>query len=109
MNQIQNIADVVRQLQIWKEEIGLGFHCDTPGRDYVKAGGRRSFTREQADEYDALIARCFAVCGSTVDFYDLGMAVIHEPILGVSPWENRRHPRARMNNARAEALKSPRT
>jgi len=82
MQQIEDIADVVTQLQIWKEQFGLAFHCDEQGRDYINTEtGVRTFTDEQADEYDALIARCFEVCDSHVDFYALAMAVIHQPIL----------------------------
>jgi len=82
MRQIDDISDVVRQLQVWKEQIGIGFHCDEEGRDYVNTEtGARTFTDEQADEYNALITRCFEVCDSHVDFYALAMAVIHEPIL----------------------------
>jgi hypothetical protein len=83
MQEIETIGDVVRQLQVWKEQIGLGFHCDENGRDYINVEAReRTFTDQQADEYDALIARCFEICDfHNVDFHELALVVISEPIL----------------------------
>lgn len=45
----------VRMARLIRDKLGLGFHPDTRGRDYVEdgTGGVRSFTDEEAASYDA--------------------------------------------------------
>jgi len=74
MKKIETKEDVINQLMRWLDEIGLGFHPDTPGNDYVTRDGTTLFTEEQASEYDLRIQQCFDVCNELgLDFY--GMAL----------------------------------
>jgi hypothetical protein len=73
MQLISTKEDIVNQLLLWRDhEIGLGFHPDTPGDDYVTQDRDPLFTAEQAVEYDSKIDKCFEVCEALgLDFYEL--------------------------------------
>lgn len=52
-SEMETVIAFVRHVR----DLGLGFHVDTRGRDYVGPGDfGRVFTDEQADQYDATIA-----------------------------------------------------
>jgi hypothetical protein len=59
---------VVRSLV---REIGMGFHPDTPGREYVKQNGKRSFTVKKAKAIDCKVDFAFRLLGNKV--YDIGL------------------------------------
>lgn len=74
MKKIETKEDVINQLMLWLAEIGLGFHPDTPGNDYVTQDGATLFTEEQAGEYDLKIQQCFDVCNELgLDFYEMAL------------------------------------
>jgi hypothetical protein len=74
MKKIETKEDVINQLMHWLTEIGLGFHPDTPGNDYVTQDDTRLFTEEQASEYDLKIQQCFDVCSELgLDFYEMAL------------------------------------
>jgi hypothetical protein len=41
--------------------LGLGFHPDTRGKDYVDSLGKRTFTAKEAAEYEADMGRLFEI------------------------------------------------
>jgi len=53
-------------------QLGLAFHPDTRGADYLDQGHRPTFTPEQAADYDATIT---ALCATPADQYEFGLAV----------------------------------
>ena len=73
MQTISTKEDIVNQLLIWRDhKIGLGFHPDTPGSDYITKEGDPLFSAEQAAEYDSKIDKCFEICEELgLDFYEL--------------------------------------
>ena len=74
MENIETKKDVINQLMQWLTEIGLGFHPDTGGSDYVTPDGATLFTEEQASEYDLKIQQCFDVCHElSLDFYEMAL------------------------------------
>ena len=74
MKKIETKEDVLNQLTRWLAEIGLGFHPDTAGNDYVTQDGTMLFTEEQANEYNLKIQQCFDVCNELgLDFYELAL------------------------------------
>ena len=60
------------KLALWAAYLGLGFHPDTRGRDYVHADGSRCFTDAQAAAYDADMHDAHRNEG---DPYEAGIAV----------------------------------
>jgi hypothetical protein len=57
----------------WAEQLGLGFHPDTRGADYVEADGSPTLTADEAAQYDADME---AVFDRTIDPYEVGLAII---------------------------------
>lgn len=49
------------------KQIGVGFHPDTPGSEYVtgRSPGRRSFDDAVADELDATVSHCLSLVAAT--------------------------------------------
>ena len=74
MPEIKTKEDVVSQLMQWRSEIGLGFHPDTSGSDYITPDRVPLFTSVQAREYDARIQECFDVCDELgLDLYQMAL------------------------------------
>ena len=58
--------------------LDLAFHPDTPFGDYVDGAGKRTFTKDEADSLDSILAECFVVCDDvSEDIYLVGMDVFH--------------------------------
>ena len=74
MEKIKTKKDLINQLMRWRNQIGLGFHPDTRGADYVRQDGTRLFARDEASEHDARIQQCFDACEQLgLDFYGLAL------------------------------------
>lgn len=56
MTKAQQIVDK------WVKELGLGFHIDTRGEDYVADDGSQALTARQIERYDADMASLFGLC-----------------------------------------------
>lgn len=44
------------------EQLGLGYHPDTPFSDYVGQGGQAAFSSEEARQLDELTEKAFSFC-----------------------------------------------
>ena len=58
----------VRFIKWCVEQLGLGYHPDTPFSDYVGQGGQAVFAPEEARLLDELTEKAFSFC----DPYDVG-------------------------------------
>lgn len=61
------------KLVLWTAHLGLGFHPDTRGADYVDAEGKRCFDDEQAAALDRDVEAAFGIC----DPYETSITVWH--------------------------------
>jgi len=80
---VTTMEDVRRCLAMWSITLGIGFHPDTRGVDYIDDNNQRSFTENQAKKYDLSIRQCFDVCNKNgVDLYALALR-IHQTVLNL--------------------------
>lgn len=49
--------------------LGMGFHPDTRGRNYIDGSGRPPFTKVEADQYDSDMEELSGLC----DQYEIGI------------------------------------
>jgi hypothetical protein len=65
---VHDTESAVRFIKWCVEEIGLGYHPDTPFADYVDGDGRPSFSAADATRLEELANRAFEFC----DPYQVG-------------------------------------
>ena len=74
--------EILRNDPVWAayitrvQQLGLAFHPDTRGSDYVAEGGGPAFTAAEAAEYDRDIEAAFA--RAEEDPYEIAIAVWEE-------------------------------
>lgn len=63
---INNTNDVRNFFQFLYDEYDLIFHPDDSFHEYIDNNGFQMFSSEQADHLDALIQKCFDICGDKI-------------------------------------------
>lgn len=71
-----NRVEAVQLLSFFQDELGLGYHCDTPISDYVNAdNGEPIFSEEEVERLQPLHDDMMRTLGN--EAYDLAWAVAY--------------------------------
>lgn len=75
---ISTIDDVQEFFRYLTEDRKVNLHPDNPFSDYINIETKEpSFTKEECEEYDAAMLRCFEVCEEAgVDIYEIGLDLL---------------------------------
>jgi hypothetical protein len=80
-----NPSDIKATARKWYEKLGMGFHPDTKGHDYVLAlnGHVQALTAAECRLYDRDMELCFMYCAQLKwDFYEVCLDLMTEDVNG---------------------------
>lgn len=86
VGRVKTDADIEAFLRAAIEEVGLGFHLDTPFAEYVETStGARCFTDEEAVRLDACVQHTFQIAGEAEEDDPYAVALrIMQPMIAAT-------------------------